>query len=114
MVDRDIANLYQLETKVLNQPVRNIERFSKDFRFQLNDKEKNELVTNCDRLNAIMRIFSFILFSFLLQPTHKATAGRRLIDISTHQPSTINILTLISYLLYLSPHPSIHSSSFFS
>ena len=84
MVDRDIANLYQLETKVLNQPVRNIERFSKDFRFQLNDKEKNELVTNCDRLNAIMRIFSLILFSF------------RPINSSTHQP--INILTLISHL----------------
>ena len=51
MIDRDIAELYQIETKVLNQTVkRNIERFPDTFRFQLNDHEKNELVTYCDRL----------------------------------------------------------------
>jgi len=50
LVDRDLAILYQVETKVLNQAVkRNIERFPDDFRFQLSDEEKNELVTNCDR-----------------------------------------------------------------
>jgi hypothetical protein len=50
MVDRDLAELYQVETKVLNQAVkRNIERFPDSFRFQLNAAEKNELVTNCDR-----------------------------------------------------------------
>jgi hypothetical protein len=36
MVDRDLAELYQVETKVLNQAVkRNIERFPETFRFQL-------------------------------------------------------------------------------
>ncbi len=50
MIDRDLAELYGVGTKVLNQAVkRNIERFSNDFRFQLFDNEKNELVTNCDR-----------------------------------------------------------------
>jgi len=50
MVDRDLASLYGVETKVLNQAVkRNIERFPKSFRFQLTDIEKLELVTNCDR-----------------------------------------------------------------
>lgn len=50
MVDRDLAELYQVETKVLNQAVkRNIERFPKEFRFQLSKKEASELVTNCDR-----------------------------------------------------------------
>ena len=50
MLDRDLAELYQVETKVLNQAVkRNIKRFPNDFMFQLNDIEKNELVTNCDR-----------------------------------------------------------------
>ena len=40
MVDRDLAELYGIETKVLNQAVkRNIERFPKDFMFQLNVKE---------------------------------------------------------------------------
>ncbi len=50
MVDRDLAHLYGVTTKVLNQAVkRNIERFPKEFRFQLTVAEKNELVTNCDR-----------------------------------------------------------------
>jgi len=50
MIDRDLAEMYNVETKVLNQAVkRNIERFPELFRFQLTDSEKNELVTNCDR-----------------------------------------------------------------
>ena len=50
MIDRDLAELYQVETKVLNQSVkRNIERFPDNFRFQLSTVQKNELVTNCDR-----------------------------------------------------------------
>ena len=51
MVDRDLAELYQVETKVLNQAVkRNIERFPECFRFQLLQNELDELVTICDRL----------------------------------------------------------------
>lgn len=51
MLDRDLAELYGVETKVLNQAVkRNVSRFPNDFRFQLSDYEKDELVTNCDRL----------------------------------------------------------------
>ena len=54
MIDRDLAELYGIETKVFNQAVkRNIERFPENFRFQLNDIEKNELVTNCDRFNSL-------------------------------------------------------------
>ena len=54
MVDRDLAELYQVATKILNQSVkRNIERFPDNFRFQLDNKEKTELVTNCDRLKTI-------------------------------------------------------------
>lgn len=50
MIDRDLAEMYGVETKVLNQAVkRNIERFPELFRFQLTNSEKNELVTNCDR-----------------------------------------------------------------
>ena len=50
MIDRDLAEIYSVDTKVLNQAVkRNIERFPGVFRFQLSDNEKNELVTNCDR-----------------------------------------------------------------
>lgn len=54
MIDRDLAALYGVETKVLNQAVkRNLERFPSFFRFQLNDKEKNELVTICDRFQSL-------------------------------------------------------------
>ena len=51
MIDRDLAELYGVATKVLNQAVkRNTRRFPEDFMFQLNDDETLELVTNCDRL----------------------------------------------------------------
>lgn len=51
MVDRDLAELYQVQTKVLNQSVkRNLDRFPANFMFQLSEKERDELVTNCDRL----------------------------------------------------------------
>lgn len=54
MLDSDLAELYQVETKVLNQAVkRNIDRFPESFRFQLNDEEKSELVTNCDRFDKL-------------------------------------------------------------
>jgi hypothetical protein len=51
MLDRDLAVLYDVQTKVLNQAVkRNKERFPENFSFQLTLSEKYELVTNCDRL----------------------------------------------------------------
>ncbi len=50
MVDRDLAELYGVETKHLNRQVkRNIDRFPEEFMFQLTLKEKNELVTNWHR-----------------------------------------------------------------
>ena len=40
MLDRDLARLYGVETRVLNQAVqRNIERFPKDFMFQLSKED---------------------------------------------------------------------------
>jgi len=54
ILDRDLAQIYQVGTKVLNQAVkRNIERFPVQFRFQLTETEKNELVTNCDRFKTL-------------------------------------------------------------
>ena len=44
MLDSDLASLYQVETKVFNQAVkRNIKRFPELFRFQLTEKEFNNL-----------------------------------------------------------------------
>lgn len=51
MIDRDLAMLYGVETKVLNQAVRrNINRFPSNFRFQLTKEEVEQVVTNCDHL----------------------------------------------------------------
>lgn len=55
MLDRDLAELYGVETKALDQAVkRNIDRFPSDFRFQLGTQEKDELVANCDRLQNLV------------------------------------------------------------
>ena len=54
MLDRDLAVLYGVETKVLNQAVkRNIERFPERFRFQLIENEFDKLVTICDRFESL-------------------------------------------------------------
>lgn len=54
MVDRDLAEVYRVDTKALNQAVkRNIERFPKEFRFQLTVSERKELVTKCDRFESM-------------------------------------------------------------
>ena len=54
MIDRDLAELYGVETKRLNEQVkRNIERFPAEFCFQLTATEKAELVANCDRFNPL-------------------------------------------------------------
>jgi len=51
MLDADLADLYGVETKALNQAVRrNINRFPQDFMFRLTRQEKQEVVTNCDHL----------------------------------------------------------------
>jgi len=51
MLDRDLAEMYGVETKVFNQNIkRNIERFPKDFMFRLTDKEwlnlRSQIVTS--------------------------------------------------------------------
>lgn len=54
ILDRDLAELYGVETRALNQAVRrNIKRFPDDFMFRLNKKEKRELITNCDRFQTL-------------------------------------------------------------
>jgi phage regulator Rha-like protein len=51
MLDSDLAALYEVEVKKLNQAVkRNIQRFPDDFMFRLTKEELSEVVTNCDHL----------------------------------------------------------------
>ena len=54
MVDRDLAELYGVETKYLNRQVkRNIQRFPAEFMFQLTKQEKDELVPICHRFKTM-------------------------------------------------------------
>ncbi len=54
MLDRDLAALYGVTTKRLNEQVkRNMARFPTSFRFSLSKEEMEELVANCDRLQSM-------------------------------------------------------------
>ena len=54
MIDRDLADIYEVKTKRLNEQVkRNIERFPERFMFQLSDNESDKLVANCDRFKTL-------------------------------------------------------------
>ncbi len=54
MIDADLALLYGVTTKQLNQQVkRNSIRFPENFMFQLTNNEKEEVVTNCDHLKKL-------------------------------------------------------------
>jgi hypothetical protein len=54
MLDRDLAELYGVTTKRLNEQVkRNKRRFPEDFMFQLTKREKQEVVATCDHLSSL-------------------------------------------------------------
>jgi ORF6N domain len=60
ILDADLARLYGVATRALNQAVkRNTERFPRDFIFQLNQSEKMEVITNCDHLRGLRFSKSF-------------------------------------------------------
>ena len=54
ILDMDLARLYGVTTKRLNEQVkRNRKRFPADFMFRLTIEEKGEVVANCDHLQHI-------------------------------------------------------------
>ncbi len=54
ILDTDLAKLYGVTTKRLNEQVkRNRERFPEDFMFQLTPEERSEVVANCDHLSKL-------------------------------------------------------------
>jgi hypothetical protein len=64
MIDSDLAALYGVSTKRINQAVkRNIERFPSEFMFQLTEIEKQEVVTKCDHLQKI-KYSPYLPFAF--------------------------------------------------
>ncbi|MBR4498139.1 MAG: ORF6N domain-containing protein [Bacteroidales bacterium] len=81
MLDFDLASLYQVETRVLNQAVkRNIERFPEDFMFRLSSKEWNSMssqfvttsFSKCPKLRLRNEQWCFVEhFQLSLQPNCK-------------------------------------------
>jgi len=68
MLDFDLAQLYEVENRVLKQAVkRNIERFPLDFMFQLSKKEWYELITICDKLPENLKFSPATPFAFTEQ-----------------------------------------------
>ena len=54
LIDQDIARLYGVTTKRLNeQAKRNSARFPSNFRFELTEEERDEVVANCDHLQSL-------------------------------------------------------------
>ena len=65
MLDFDLAEIYETETRILKQSVkRNIDRFPKDFMFQLTKKEWQELITICDNLPETVKFSPALPFAF--------------------------------------------------
>jgi hypothetical protein len=74
IIDNDVAELYGVETKEINQAVsRNPEKFPDEYVFELTTEEKIEVVTNCDHLKKLK-------FSSTL---HKAFTERGLYMLAT-------------------------------
>lgn len=68
MLDFDLAELYEVETRALKQSVkRNIDRFPNDFMFQLTKIEWQELITICDKLPEGIKFSPATPFAFTEQ-----------------------------------------------
>jgi hypothetical protein len=68
ILDKDIAQLYEIETRVLNQSVkRNIDRFPEDFMFQLNKQELESIELKNNVKNVTPNLRSQIVISSLIE-----------------------------------------------
>ncbi|MCF6347976.1 MAG: ORF6N domain-containing protein [Flavobacteriaceae bacterium] len=68
MLDFDLAEMYETETRTLKQAVRrNINRFPSDFMFQLSKTEWQELITSCDNLPQRLKYSPSTPFAFTEQ-----------------------------------------------
>jgi len=68
MLDFDLSNMYNVETRALKQAVkRNIDRFPEDFMFRLTKAEWQELITICDKLPNNIKFSPALPFAFTEQ-----------------------------------------------
>jgi hypothetical protein len=91
MIDYDLAGLYGVTTKRLNEQVkRNIKRFPRHFMFKLTEAEKNELVANCDHLKklkhspflpSVFTEYGILQLANVLNSERAINVGNRIIEI---------------------------------
>jgi hypothetical protein len=78
MLDVDLAALYGVQTKRLNEQVkRNRDRFPSDFLFQLTADEKTELVASCDQLQNLKFSKALPLRLLSTEPPKRPTGPAR-------------------------------------
>ena len=87
MLDADLARVYGVSTKRLNeQTKRNAARFPPDFVFRLTQKEKDEVVANCDHLKAL-KFSKALPYAFTEHGAIMAAnvlSSRRAVEMSVH------------------------------
>lgn len=105
ILDRDLASLYQVETKVLNQAVkRNIKRFPQNFRFQLTQEEyynlRSQIVTFKENLNTkylpyVFTEFGVSMLSAILKSNIAIEISIKIIESFVNMRKIINSNTLM-------------------
>jgi len=106
MLDRDLAKLYQVETKVFNQAVkRNIKRFPESFRFQLTKEEFNNwrsqfVTSNSDKMGLRRAPYAFTeqgiaMLSAILKSDVAIEVSIKIIEAFVQMRKTINSNSLI-------------------
>ncbi len=110
MLDRDIAELYGVETRILNQAVkRNMERFPDEFCFQLNkdefEKWKSQFViSNSIKMGLRKRPFAFTeqgvaMLSAVLKSDTAVTASIQIMKAFVSMRRSFSDLTHLRYIV---------------
>ena len=87
MIDRDIAELYGVETRILNQAVkRNIERFPEEFMFQLNDEE-------FEKWKSQIVISNFGKDNWMSQFATSTSSRSQIVTLNTDQNKDVNLIS---------------------
>ena len=100
MIDRDLADLYDVSTKRLNEQIRrNMKRFPEHFMFELTKTEKDEVVAICDHLRNL-KYSSFMPHAFteygilqaanVLNSDRAVLMGNRIIEIFVKMHSLLS------------------------
>lgn len=86
MLDFDLAEMYEVETKYLKQMVRrNAERFPEDFMFQLSNEEVNCLISRFEVANCNLKQRRYPLLPFRLHRTRRRHAFRHPPESQSHR-----------------------------